>query len=190
MEQEKSAKNRRRSLIVDRKVQVHFLALPVLSVILNTILFSCILWYAVKFLTEDISKAQVTPYIIIMVLSCALLMVNFGLVIYLGLIASNHFVGPLYRLRKSIDELIEGSYGKKITFRESDVQFRLAQVYNELSSALHARVEKDMEFTDQLKEKIRHISSEAPGKITSQLREIELELDSYKKLKSQYLNMQ
>ncbi len=180
-------KNRRRNLIVDRKFQIRFLVLPMLSVTLNTILFFCILWLSIRFL----GHGQPSSYIwLILVLCAGLLIVNFALVIYLGLIASNRYAGPLYRLKKSIDDLIKGSYGKTILFRDSDMECRLDKIYNDLSATLKERVEQDLTFADQLITKLKSTPSDSSAKINGQLDMVIDELERFKQAKLNNLNIQ
>jgi len=179
--------NQRKRLLIDKEFQLKYIFIPVLSIILNSIFFLCVIWFIINNLLQEIKEIEISSYTYIIALILAIIAINLGTALYFGLLASNHFVGPLFRLKKSINSLIDGSYGNKISFREGDFKFRLAQVYNDLSLALHQRVEDDLAFADKLKDKIRSINVESAGKLPIQLKELELEIDNFKKIKSQYI---
>ncbi len=176
--------NRRRGIIIDKKIQLRYLVLPVLGVMLSSAFFLVILLYLMG-LISDYTGGVSYFYIVSLVL--VVILANLSIVVYLGLVASNHFIGPLYRLKKSIDALVKGSYGQKISFRENDLKFRLAQVYNELSGTLESRVEEDLIFIDDIKRKIRNLSAGLKGDVANQLKEIDLELERFRKTKNQYI---
>ena len=187
MTETKNKKKRRTLWLVDKDIQMKFMALLTIIVLINSILFLGVVWYTLNLSETSISEAQVSQHITVLLICFAIVIVNLGFVIYLGLVTSHRFMGPLYRLKKSIDELVKGSYGGNISFREKDLKFRLANVYNELSSVLEQRVEEDIFFADKLKQTIREGSSEISGKTPVFLKEIELEIDNFKKTKTQYL---
>lgn len=179
---------RKRLRLVDKEVQMKYLGLLVSIVLFTSLIFSGIIWRTIKIVEKNqTSLVNSPPYgtiaglVGIAVLFCLLASV------YFGLLTSHRFMGPLYRLKKSIDELVKGSYGGKISFRENDLKFRLAQVYNELSSSLQQRVHDDIAFADSMKEKLRALASEVSGPATRSLKELELELDAFKKQKAHYL---
>ncbi|MCD6459704.1 hypothetical protein J7L67_03440 [bacterium] len=187
MNEPKIKKNRRSLWLIDKDIQMKFMALLTIIVLLNSILFLGVVWYTLNLTAVATSEVTVRQQITVLLISFLIVILNLGFVIYLGLVTSHRFMGPLYKLKKSIDELVKGSYGGNISFREKDLKFRLANVYNELSAALEQRVEEDLFFADKLKEKIRGGANEISGRTPAFLKEIELELDNFKKSKSQFL---
>ncbi len=179
--------NRRRGIIVDKKIQMRYLVLPILGVLINSVFFLGILLYLMGLVSSNVDSMGSSLYFTIVVFSLTVVVANLSIVVYLGLVASNHFIGPLYRLKKSIDGLVKGSYGQKISFRENDLKFRLAQVYNELSSTLEERVEEDLVFIDSIKRRVRNASAGLKGDVANQLKEMDMELDSFRKTKTQYI---
>ncbi len=179
---------KKRRLLIDKEFQFKYMFLPVLSVIVNSIFFLCVIWFIVNNLSQNTKEIEMSSYVYILSMILAIIVINIGTSLYFGLQASNQFVGPLFRLKKSINSLIDGTYGNKISFREGDFKFRLAQVYNDLSIALQQRVEDDISFADKLKDKIRNINIESTNKLPIALKELELEIDNFKKIKSQYLD--
>ncbi len=176
---------RSRLRLIDKEVQMKYLSLLIIVVLLTGIIFSGITFYttskAAQTMAEPLPFATLIPILFLAFVVCI------GITIYVGLLTSHRFMGPLFRLKKSIDELVKGSYGGKISFRENDMKFRLAQVYNELSSALQQRVHDDLAFIDSIKEKIRALNTDVSGAGAKRLKEIELELDAFKKQKTHYL---
>ena len=187
MTEPKTKKKRRTLWLIDKDIQMKFMALLTIIVLINSILFLGVVWYTMNLSSNSVSDVQVSQHIIVLLICFAIVVINLGFVIYLGLITSHRFMGPLYRLKKSIDELVKGSYGGNISFREKDMKFRLANVYNELSSALEQRVAEDIFFADKLKQTIRERSNEISGKTPTFLKEMELEIDNFKKSKSQFI---
>jgi len=178
--------NSRRRIIIDKKIQMRYLVLPLFGVLINSLFFLGILLYVMDTVSSNADYMGSSLYFTIIAV-VFVTVVNISIVGYLGLVASNHFIGPLYRLKKSIDVLVKGSYGQKISFRENDLKFRLAQVYNELSSTLEERVEEDLEFIDTIKRRIRNASVGLKGDVANQLKEMDMELESYRKTKTQYI---
>lgn len=179
--------NRRRGIIVDKKIQMRYLVLPILGVLMTSVFFLGILLHVMGLVSSRVDSMVTSSYFTIIVLALIVVVANLLIVVYLGLVASNHFIGPLYRLKKSIDGLVKGSYGQKISFRENDLKFRLAQVYNELSSTLEERVEEDLVFIDTIKRRIRDASVGLKGDVANQLKEMDMELESFRKTKMQYI---
>jgi|GEM_PF-3167153 hypothetical protein len=184
-----NVQNRRRKLLFDKKVQVRFLVLPIFATVLNTVFFAAIIWYAVHALPEESSQI-LSPYYVIIASCIVVFIINLIIIGYLSLISSNRFIGPLYRLRKSIDELVKGSYGGKLAFRNSDFQYRLAQVYNDLAQALRERVSEDIEFGNSLSEKLKTLSESDSKDQPKQLSVISAEIDQFQKRKTRYLDIE
>ncbi|MDX9702943.1 MAG: hypothetical protein RBU23_07860 [Candidatus Auribacterota bacterium] len=178
-------RNKRKKLrLIDKELQLKYISLLICMVLLTSVVFSAITLYTVSIASKVTGEplfGHIIPLIFIAIVACI------AVTVYSGLLTSHRFMGPLYRLKKSIDELVKGSYGGKISFRENDMKFRLAQVYNELSSALQQRVHDDIAFIDSIKDKVRAIGSEVSGSASKSLKEIELQLDTFKKQKSYYL---
>lgn len=176
---------RKRLRLIDKEVQMKYISLLIAIMFLTSLVFSGITLYtthiASQIASEPLPFGRIIPLLFLAFLICL------TVTVYAGLLTSHRFMGPLFRLKKSIDELVKGSYGGKISFRENDMKFRLAQVYNELSSALQQRVHDDLAFVDGLKDKVRALGAKISGSPSKRLKEIELELDAFKKQKSHYL---
>lgn len=180
--------NRRRKLIIEKRLQIRFLGIPLLAVVLNTIFFLSIIIYAV-IKVPQIETEQLSPYYIIIASSVLVFCINTAIIAYLSLIASNRFIGPLYRLRKSIDALIQGNYGGKIQFRSHDFQYRLAQVYNDLSHTLKERVHGDIDFIDGVLEKLASLEP-VQGETKEAVALIKADLGAYRKQKLSSLEIE
>ena len=60
----------------------------------------------------------------------------------LMLFYSHRLAGPVYKLRKGLEKMIEGDYGEKLVFRKGDEFQGLAEVINRLQDKLREEKER------------------------------------------------
>lgn len=84
---------------------------------------------------EKIKNLQQQVLLLLGILQLVFLVITFILSIFL----SHRIAGPLYRLRKSMEEVGRGNFDLRITFRKADHFMELQDVFNEMVQHLSVR---------------------------------------------------
>ncbi len=147
----------RKKYLVDKKFQAKMI-LMVVSLIVAAIMFSGIFSYLAALYLEKQSKVQlygatdeyqddvvtVTRLEVVKPVIVRSLIIGGFSSIVMAVIAmmfySHRLAGPVYRLERHLEEIIEGHYEKHLHFRKSDEFKRLADIVNRLEDKL---VEKE-----------------------------------------------
>lgn len=134
---------RRRRFVVQPRYQVQFAVLLVIFQFNVGIVYQGIMQMRIRTLAEDAPSMtsflqlnlwnEALPYML--AVSAAI-----SVFVYLmGLFFSNTIVGPLPRLRASLQQLAEGDYSPRLRFRPGDALEDLAQDVNHLAATLDAK---------------------------------------------------
>ena len=87
------------------------------------------------------------------------------LVFILGLLFSHKIAGPVYRIEKTLGEIMKGNLGLKIRLREGDEFVDLADMINNLTEGLNATFISDKAILMKIQkdlEDVRKLSSSQP----------------------------
>ena len=87
------------------------------------------------------------------------------LVFILGLLFSHKIAGPVYRIEKTLGEIMKGNLGLRIRLREGDELVDLADMINSLTEGLNATLVSDKDILMKIQkdlEDARKLSSSQP----------------------------
>lgn len=135
---------RRRQYLVDRGYQLRFVShlfLVVLAIAVTSCLVSSGLLWKNLYLPED---TRHTPLLVASLLAVAAtllieLLLAIPLVFFLGIRHSHRVIGPMKRLKQTLEAIGQGDFGQRITLREGDVLQDLATAINKMAEDLQRR---------------------------------------------------
>lgn len=141
------AKIKRRKLFIKGTLQGRYLRLLVLAMFLPTVFIGGCLYYLIlHILAEEI----VFPDAIASLLFPAIAKINvivliglpilFLVILFLGLLLSHRIAGPIFRLEKDLEEIAEGNFNRRITFRKKDEMRSVADKINKLLDKVQERL--------------------------------------------------
>ncbi len=132
-------KRRRRQFIVNPAIQYKLLFLIILSIIIPTLLTFMSLYFLIRSILLEAQINNELVYNALLFLSrkvYIILISGFSVVTVLlltwALIFIHRIVGPLFRLEKELDKIIDGKTINKIQFRKNDSFLSLADKINRL----------------------------------------------------------
>jgi len=139
-------KRKRKQYIINPPVQFKLTLLILLSVIIPTILTFLMLFFLIQNILLEAQMNNQMVYHALLFMShkvYCILFIGFVLVTILLILWSTIFihriVGPLYRLEKELDKMIEGKPITKIRFRKNDKLTNLADKLNTLIEILQKK---------------------------------------------------
>ncbi|MBI4343112.1 MAG: HAMP domain-containing protein [Candidatus Omnitrophica bacterium] len=132
---------KRRQYLVDRAYQLRFvtrLFLVLLSIAALTCLVSSgLLWRNMYVPHQDASPALMTAALIAVSLTILVeLLIAVPIVFFLGIRHTHRIVGPLKRLRRTLEAIGAGDFSQRITLRNGDALEDLAKAINEMAEQL------------------------------------------------------
>ncbi len=132
---------KRRQYLVDRGYQLRFVShlftVILVIAVISCLLSSSLLWKNL-YLPED---TRYTPLLTASLLAVAAtllieLLLAIPLVFFLGIRHSHRVVGPMKRLKQTLEAIGRGDFSQRITLREGDVLQDLAQAINKMAEDL------------------------------------------------------
>ena len=141
---EEQAKTRRKNYFIKKKFQAFFIVKFCLLVAIGSLLSGAIVYFMSKStLTTTFEGSRLVikntgEYILPAVfLSSAIVIVAIGFVaILVTLFTSHKIAGPLYRIEKDIEAMVDGNLSKPISLRERDEIKPLAESLNQMRENL------------------------------------------------------
>jgi hypothetical protein len=149
------SKFRRKTYIVDKKVQLTLTFTVIFAVLLSSFAL-CTGMYCVYFTSfvDSIGILKAAEYgvtidsfiksfpfpITMQILFLVLLSIGFG--IY-SIFYTHRIVGPLVRLKRGMTELKETGHTEKIVIRKGDYLTEVVNIFNDMAAALEKRLKKD-----------------------------------------------
>ena len=141
--------NQRSIIVCDPRLQYHSLMLP-LAVAITTAVTLCALCVLLvggieefigdeEALKDAIARAQMHIALVV----AAVVLVHIVLVVWLGLITSHRIAGPIYRIRKSLEEVAKGNMNVRIHLRKHDKLVEVADAFNAMMESLAAKAAPD-----------------------------------------------
>jgi methyl-accepting chemotaxis protein len=130
----------RRQYLVDRPYQLRFvtrLFMVVLAVaVVSSLIASTLLWRQLYQPDLGSSPGLITGLIAIAVTLLVELLLAIPLIFVLGIRQSHRIVGPLKRIRRTLEAIGQGDFSQRITLREGDLLEDLAKAINQMAEAL------------------------------------------------------
>ena len=138
-----SSQFKRRQYLVDRAYQLRFvtrLFLMLLVVaVLTSLASSGLLWR--NMYSPESSPSLLTAALIAISLTILLeLLIAVPIVIFFGIRYTHRVVGPMKRLKHTLEAIGSGDFSQRITLREGDVLQELATAINNMAEQLQQRL--------------------------------------------------
>ena len=141
---EEQARNKRKNYFIKKKFQASFIVKFCLLVTIGSLLSGAIVYFMSKStLTATFENSRLvikntSEYILPAVfLSSTIVIVAIGFVaILVTLFTSHKIAGPLYRIEKDIEAMVDGNLSKPISLRERDEIKPLAESLNQMRENL------------------------------------------------------
>ena len=136
---------RRSKHFIDRAVQgallfraARYWVLSLTVVAALTVLGWLFVWPGIPSLVTD--WGQLLPLVKVLVVGLVVTVVLLPVVLYDLSKLSNRFVGPVYRLRNSLNDLADGKPVRPLKFRDDDYWQDVADAFNRALAAHHAAI--------------------------------------------------
>lgn len=116
-------KIKRKQYLVHKPFQLRYMALVVIPLIILLAALHYLIYYAVfneMLVPEAIVKTLLPAMRRVNITLAVSLPIIFYLILRLALIYSNRIIGPLPRLEKELDRMIEGDYSLRLKTRQND----------------------------------------------------------------------
>jgi methyl-accepting chemotaxis protein len=181
-------RNRRQSLLIDKKFQSKFIAVGLTTLIALGLGFG-ILWFA-SFANQPAAEqvgGHNGSFTLGVVLLLVLILVLVIVTVMYGLRFSHRVVGPIFAFNRHLNWVKEGNYSRDLKLREGDEFVNLAITFNAMQSSLRRRAREDLEIVDRLQKMVAEVGSSVkserfdPSAIGSVLNEATRELSGVKK---------
>jgi methyl-accepting chemotaxis protein len=136
-------KYKRRQYLVDPAYQLRFVTrifMVVMAVaVTSSLLASALLWN--NLFSPDLQRQTsiVTALIAVATTLLVELLLAIPLVFYLGIHQSHRIVGPMNRLKRTLEAIGNGDFSQRITLRKGDLLEDLAQSINQMAEHLQQR---------------------------------------------------
>ena len=138
---------RRKQYLVNKRLQLQFaffltlqVAIPILLLgaslfIINKLYLTSIQMVVGNNVLPDSHIQEVLLFSVLSVL--ALLVISGILLVYISIRFTHHIAGPIYKLEKTVDNLVKGHKAESIKFRKTDFICGLADKFNILIEELN-----------------------------------------------------
>ncbi len=138
-----NAPYKRTQYLVDRDYQMRFvtrLFMGVLVIVtLSALLASSVLWKTM-YVSEEGSHVTLIACLITIVLTLLFeLLLAIPIVFYVGIRQSHRVVGPMTRLKQTLEAIGQGDFSQRIAVRKGDALGDLASVINQMAESLEQR---------------------------------------------------
>ena len=134
---------RRKQYLVDRNYQLRFvtrLFMVVLAVAVVSSLISTFLLYANMYRPDLESYTPlIASFIAVATTLLIELLLTIPLVFFLGIRQSHRIVGPMNRIKRTLEAIGTGDFSQRITLRQGDALEDLAKSINQMAEALQRR---------------------------------------------------
>jgi methyl-accepting chemotaxis protein len=143
MEPSRQPTFRRRQYLVDRSYQLRFAGRLFLIVLAVAVASGAgatgLLWVNISRSGGEQPFLIVTSLITVAVMLLLELLLAIPMVLVLGIRQSHRIVGPLKRLRRTLQAIGNGDFSQRIILREGDVLADVAKAINEMAERLQRR---------------------------------------------------
>ena len=138
-----NASYKRKQYLVDRNYQMRFVTQLLMVVLvvaaLSALVASSILWRTMYF--EEGSHVTLIACLIAVAITLLFeLLLAIPIVFYIGIRQSHRIVGPMNRLKRTLEAIGQGDFSQRITCRKGDVLEDLAGAVNRMAESLEQRL--------------------------------------------------
>jgi len=135
---------KRKQYLVDRTYQLQFVSrvfMVVLAVaVISLVVSSALLWSHLYRPDMTAQTPLIASLLAIATMMLVELLVAIPLVFFLSLRQSHRIVGPMSRIKRTLQAIGSGDFSQRITLRKGDALEDLAKEINQMAQELHRRV--------------------------------------------------
>ncbi|MBN1493948.1 MAG: hypothetical protein JW938_07365 [Candidatus Omnitrophica bacterium] len=143
-------KNKRRQLIINPPVQFKFIFLIFISISIPAMIIS---FWSFSILQNIVATSEPSSEVVRHAIALSvrklnlLIVIGFSsiatLLIYWTVLFSNRIVGPIYRLERELENIVEnGDFGRRLHFRKDDAFQALASKINALLEEIKSKTQQ------------------------------------------------
>lgn len=141
-----AVKYHRTQYLVDTGYQIRFVtrlfAIVLAIAIVSSMLATALLWGNMYRPDLGLRSHLTSALIAIAVTLLIELLLSIPIVFYLGIRQSHRIVGPINRIKRTLEAIGRGDFSQRITLREGDVLDDLAKAINQMAEQLEQRSPK------------------------------------------------
>ncbi len=134
---------KRRQYLVDRDYQLRFVTriftIVLAIAVLSSLLSSALLWLNTYRVNPESSIYLIASLAAVAITLLIELLVAIPIVLYVGIRQSHRVVGPMSRLKHTLEAIGRGDFSQRITLRQGDVLEDLATAINQMAESLQQR---------------------------------------------------
>jgi len=134
---------KRSKILINRPFQLKMSFILSTWVVVLALIYPLVIFYAFDQFTQSLLDSSPEVMALInarrqeLLISVSILYVAFALIIFfMTLFVSHRIAGPIFKLKRALEQAINGDYSDKIRFRKYDYFTELADTYNELMEVL------------------------------------------------------
>ncbi len=137
---------KRKQYLVDRNYQLRFVTrvfmVVLLVAVVSSLISSGLIWFNMYRPDLDSRTPIIAALIAVATTLLIELLLAIPIVFFLGIRQSHRVVGPLSRLKRTLDAIATGDFTQRITLRQGDALEDLAKTINDMAEALSKRFPK------------------------------------------------
>ena len=134
---------KRTQQLIDTRFQLRFvtrLFMVVLAIAASSSLISSVLLWRHMYMPDQ--GAQITLIVSLIAVATTLLvelLLAIPIIFYLGIKQSHRIVGPMNRIKQTLEAIGNGDFSQRITIRKDDVLFDVVEAINRMAQGLEQR---------------------------------------------------
>lgn len=133
----------RRQYLVDRAYQLQFVTRVFIAMfgiaVVSSGIASLMLWFNMYRANSGEQTHLIVAFIAVSITLIVELLISIPIAYYFGIRQSHKIVGPMVRLKRTIDAIGQGDYSQRITLRKGDALIDLAEKINGMAENLEKR---------------------------------------------------
>ena len=133
----------RRQYLVDRRYQFHFVSRVFLVVLLvaglSLLLSVALVWFNMNRPSVSSDTSLVAAFLAITTMMAVDLVVAIPVVFFFSIRQSHRVVGPMNRIKQTLEAIGTGNFSERIVLRQGDVLEDLAKTINRMAEDLQKR---------------------------------------------------
>ena len=137
---------KRTQYLIDTGYQLRFVTRLFMAVLgvaaASALVSSCLLWKNLSIPEQGPNTLLVTSLIAVATTLLIELLLAIPIIFFLGIRQSHRVVGPINRLKRTLEAIGSGDFSQRITLRQGDVLEDLAKSINQMAESLEARASK------------------------------------------------
>ena len=133
----------RKQYLVDRAYQMRFVTRVFTAVmaiaVISSLLSTSLLWMSMSRPELESQTLLIACLVAVAVTLLVELLLAIPVVFYLGIQQSHRIVGPMNRIKQTLEAISKGNFSQRITLRQGDALEDLAKTINQMAESLNQR---------------------------------------------------